>query len=149
MFFIMGVSQGQKKLNFDQLVICGHCGRYGHLEVYMVYSYLSLFFIPVFKWGRRYYVRTTCCDTTVEISGDLGRQIDRGEVTSLPESIIPADYQYRGQGQPQGQTQGQAQPQGQAQTQPEVCAQAKKHCPSCGFETEEDYQFCPKCGQRL
>ena len=33
MFFIMGVSQGQKKLNFDQLVICGHCGRYGHLEV--------------------------------------------------------------------------------------------------------------------
>ena len=47
MFFIMGVSQGQKKLNFDQLIVCGRCGRYGHLEVYMVYSYLSLFFIPV------------------------------------------------------------------------------------------------------
>ena len=50
MFFIMGVSQGQKKLNFDQLIVCGRCGRYGHLEVYMVYSYLSLFFIPVLKW---------------------------------------------------------------------------------------------------
>ena len=33
MFFIMGVSQGQKKLNFDQLIVCGRCGRYGHLEV--------------------------------------------------------------------------------------------------------------------
>ena len=47
MFFIMGVSQGQKKLNFDQLIVCGRCGRYGHLEVYMVYSYLSLFYSGV------------------------------------------------------------------------------------------------------
>ena len=67
----------------------------------------------------------------------------------LPVIFAGIIYQYRGQGQPQGQTQGQAQPQGQTQTQPEVCAQAKKRCPSCGFETEEDYQFCPKCGQRL
>lgn len=123
MFFIMGVSQGQKKLNFDQLVVCGHCGKYGHLEVYMVYSYLSLFFIPVFKWGRHYYVRTTCCDASVEIDGELGRRIDRGEVTSLPESIIPNTVQYQ--------------------------AQNRKRCAACGFETEEDYQFCPKCGTRL
>ncbi len=131
MFFIMGVSQGQKKLNFDQLIVCGHCGRYGHLEVCMVYSYLSLFFIPVFKWGRRYYVRTTCCDTMVEIDAELGRRISRGEVTSLPESIIPADFQYRGQSDMQDSP------------------QTKKRCEACGYETAEDYQFCPKCGQRL
>lgn len=119
----MGISQGQKKLNFDQLIVCGHCGRYGHLEVYMVYSYLSLFFIPVFKWGRHYYVRTTCCDTSVEISSELGRQIARGEVTSLPESIIPRAEAYPVQG--------------------------RRRCGACGFETEEDYQYCPKCGARL
>ncbi|MEI3186501.1 MAG: hypothetical protein V8S27_00225 [Lachnospiraceae bacterium] len=50
MFFIMGISQGEKKLNFDQTIMCNHCGQYGHLEVYMIYSYLSLFFIPIFKW---------------------------------------------------------------------------------------------------
>jgi len=66
----MGVSQGQQKLNFDQLIVCGNCGRYGHLEVYMVYSYLSLFFIPVLKWGRRYYVRTTCCNASAELDGE-------------------------------------------------------------------------------
>lgn len=120
MFFIMGVSQGKKKLNFDQLIICGHCGRYAHLEVYIVYSYLSLFFIPVLKWGRRYYVRTTCCGMTVELEAEQGRQIARGEITSLPESIIPQTYEYHVPGH--------------------------KHCSSCGFETEEDYQFCPKCG---
>lgn len=147
MFFIMGVSQGQKKLNFDQLVICGHCGKYGHLEVYMVYSYLSLFFIPVFKWGKHYYVRTTCCDTTVEIDEELGRRIGRGEVTSLPENIIPADYRYRGPGQAQGQPGGPSQ--GQVQLQQLQQTQPKKRCPSCGFEAAEDYQYCPKCGQRL
>lgn len=123
MFFIMGISQGQKKLNFDQLVVCGHCGKYGHLEVYMVYSCLSLFFIPVFKWGRRYYVRTTCCDASVEIEADLGRQIDRGEVSSLPESVIPNTFRDQ--------------------------LQTKKRCSACGFETEEDYRFCPKCGAKL
>lgn len=121
MFFIMGISQGQKKLSFDQMIVCGNCGKYGHLQVYMVYSCLSLFFIPVFKWGRRYYVRTTCCDFSVQIDEELGRKIRRGEIQSLPEDIIPQTFRYEG----------------------------KKRCVSCGFETEEDYQFCPKCGQRF
>ena len=123
MFFIMGVSQGQKKLNFDQLIVCGRCGRYGHLEVYMVYSYLSLFFIPVLKWGRRYYVRTTCCNASVELDAELGRKIQRGEIPSLPENIIPDS--------------------------PAMLQSGRKRCASCGFETEEDYQFCPKCGREL
>ena len=90
----------------------------------MVYSYLSLFFIPVLKWGRSYYVRTTCCGASVQLDEDLGRRIARGEVTSLPEDIIPAGQGYGGFG-------------------------GRKHCANCGFETEEDYQFCPKCGGRL
>ena len=32
MFFIMGVSQGRKKLNFDQMIVCNNCGKYGHLD---------------------------------------------------------------------------------------------------------------------
>ena len=90
----------------------------------MVYSYLSLFFIPVFKWGRRYYVRTTCCGASVELDGELGRRIARGEAVSLPESIIPAGSGYWNQN-------------------------GHKRCVNCGFETDEDYQFCPKCGGRL
>ena len=121
MFFIMGISQGRKKLNFDQMIVCNNCGKYGHLEVYMIYSYLSFFFIPLIKWGLSYCVRTTCCDTVIPIDNELGRQIERGEVISLPESIIPDNYRYS----------------------------PKRRCSSCGFETEEDFQFCPKCGRRL
>ena len=123
MFFIMVISQGQKKLDFDQVVVCGRCGRYGHLEVYMVYSYFSLFFIPIFKWGRRYFVRTTCCDASVELDAELGRRIWQREIASLPEDIIPDTYS--------------------------AVLQRRKRCAACGFETEEDYQFCPKCGARL
>lgn len=32
MFLIMGISSGEKKLQFDQLEICRFCGRYGHVE---------------------------------------------------------------------------------------------------------------------
>lgn len=122
MFFIMGINQGRKKLNFDQLVVCRNCGRYGHLEVYIVYSCLSLFFIPVFKWGRSYYVRTSCCDKIVPIDTELGKRIERGQPDSLPEDIIPDTFEQRNR---------------------------RKHCSACGFETEEDYQFCPKCGSRI
>ena len=122
MFFIMGVSQGRKKLDYDQVVVCRNCGQYGHLEVYLVYSYLSLFFIPVFKCGYSYYVRTSCCDKHIQIDQKLGKEIERGMVTFLPEDIIPDTYQSSGQ---------------------------KKYCENCGFETEEDYQFCPKCGKPI
>lgn len=122
MFFIMGINQGRKKLNFDQLVVCRNCGRYGHLEVYIVYSCLSLFFIPVFKWGRSYYVRTSCCDKIVPIDTELGKRIERGQLDSLPDDIIPDTFEQRNR---------------------------REHCSVCGFETEEDYQFCPKCGSRI
>ena len=118
MFFIMGISQGKKKLGFDQTVVCPHCGKYGHLEVYMLYSCLSLFFIPILKWGRSYIVHTTCCGQTVPIDPELGRKIEKGQLSSLPEDIIPAACQP---------------------------FPAGKRCSHCGFETGEDFRFCPKC----
>lgn len=127
MFFIMGINQRQKKLDFDQLIVCNRCGRYGHVEVFMVYTCLSLFFIPVFRWGKRYLVRTNCCDNAVEISRELGRKIANGEISSLPEDIIPLSDRSSGGWQAGG----------------------RHCCGSCGFETDEDYQFCPKCGVRF
>lgn len=83
MFFIMGISQGNKKLSYDQLVICKSCGQYGHIEVYMTYMYLSLFFLPIIKWNRRYYIRMSCCGASCPIDAALGRAIKNGEITEL------------------------------------------------------------------
>ena len=63
MFFIMGITEGRKR--FEQLfsIICPACGNAGRAVVYMTYTCLSLFFIPVFKWNRQYYVEMECCGT--------------------------------------------------------------------------------------
>ena len=54
MFFIMGITEGRKDFDFSQTVICDSCGKYGRYQVFMIYTVLSLFFIPTFKWNKRY-----------------------------------------------------------------------------------------------
>lgn len=46
MFFMMGISEGRKELNYHQMIVCDHCGAYGQYRVFMTYTVLSLFFIP-------------------------------------------------------------------------------------------------------
>ncbi|MGN0412521.1 MAG: zinc ribbon domain-containing protein [Lachnospiraceae bacterium] len=124
MFFMMGIMDGRKDLDFNQTVICSLCGRYGRYQVFMTYTVLSLFFIPVMKWNKHYYVQTSCCNTVYELDPELGKRIAHGEnVEILPQHLTRVgggryDYSY-------------------------------KHCEQCGFTTNEDFEFCPKCGRRF
>ena len=123
MFFIMGVTQGRKNFDHDQIVVCGHCGSYGRYQVYMTYMCLSLFFIPCLKWNRRYYVQNTCCDTVYSLAPEIGKQVARGDnVEILPEHLIKVQAGYKSR---------------------------FKKCGNCGFETQEEFEFCPKCGRRF
>ncbi len=121
MFFIMGINSGQKKLDFDQLEVCRCCGKYGHVEVFMTYTYLMLFFIPIFKWNRRYFVRMNCCGSTAELNQDTGKAIEHGEIQGL--TIDSLDFYTNNNG--------------------------SKTCPRCGFVAPADFDFCPKCGSHL
>ena len=47
MFFMMGITDGRKDLDFSQQMICNVCGRYGRYQVFMTYTVLSLFFIDL------------------------------------------------------------------------------------------------------
>ena len=78
MFFMMGITDGRKDLDFSQLITCNICGKYGSFHVFMTYTVLSLFFIPCFKWNRRYYVRTSCCNTLYELDPEVGKAIPSG-----------------------------------------------------------------------
>ena len=127
MFFMMGITDGRKELDYNQTEICGVCGRYGRFQVFMTYTVLSLFFIPCFKWNRRYYVQTSCCNTLYELDREIGRRIERGEAVR----ILPEHLQKVGNDR-SGYRNG-----------------VYKRCPNCGYETTEDFVFCPKCGTRL
>ena len=125
MFFMMGITDGRKELNYNQTEICNICGRYGRYQVFMTYTVLSLFFIPCFKWNRHYYVQTSCCNTIYELDATIGRKIERGEdVRILPEHLRRAGNGRTGY-------------------------IGYKRCANCGYETTEDFVFCPKCGARL
>ena len=128
MFFMMGITDGRKNLNFTQTVICNICGKYGRYQVFMTYTVLSLFFIPCFKWNRHYYVQTTCCHTLYELDPEIGRAIARGE---QPE-IMPRHLTLVRQ-----------------QSQGEFGIYGHKRCENCGYETDEDFEYCPKCGKRF
>lgn len=121
MFFIMGISNGEKKLKFDQLEICNSCGQYGHVEVYMTYMYFMFFFLPLFKWKKRYYVRMSCCGTSCEINTEVGKKIEQGELSHI--SMQDLHFSQK--------------------------TDRRKQCSSCGFTTTEDFLYCPKCGGRL
>ena len=122
MFFIMGLSGGRKALDYAKMVICRHCGSYGRYEVFMTYSQFSLFFIPIFKWNRHFYVKTTCCGMLYELKPEIGRRIlNHEDVTITGEDLFGEQYEEQG----------------------------LKKCEFCGYDMQEDFEYCPKCGRRV
>lgn len=124
MFFMMGITDGRQDLNFTQTIICNNCGRYGRYNVFMTYTVLSLFFIPCFKWNKHYYVQTSCCGTIYELDSEIGKAIARGEQVEIRSEhlsrVNQGAYNYK-----------------------------RRHCSNCGYETEENFEYCPKCGRRF
>ncbi len=125
MFFIMGISSGQKQLDFDQVEICTCCGKYGHMKVFMTYTYLMFFFIPLFKWNKRYFVRMSCCNSMAELDRETGQGIERGQIHHLDIRALNFSVNNGRLGR------------------------ELRRCPNCGYTTEENFDFCPKCGNPL
>ncbi|ERI89735.1 hypothetical protein HMPREF1982_04426 [Clostridiales bacterium oral taxon 876 str. F0540] len=123
MFFIGGVSTKEEKLDFSQTVVCPECGSYGRYEVYMEYMYLSLFFIPAFKWNRKYYVVSSCCGSVYLIYNTLAERVAKGDRITLTEQdlhLVRRGHSFY-----------------------------LRKCINCGFETQEDYKYCPTCSAPL
>ncbi|HWT27145.1 MAG TPA: zinc ribbon domain-containing protein [Mobilitalea sp.] len=126
MFFIFGISSGEKKFNFAQTIICSRCGQFGRLEMFMTFTYISLFFIPVFRWNRQYFVKSSCCNTVYSIDPELGKRLSRGEEVELTEQdlhMVRSGYRQE--------------------------TSDNNYCPHCGYRIEKDFEYCPKCGERL
>lgn len=121
MFFIFGISEGFKELTNSKMNICKNCGSYNTYNVFITYMYLSLFFIPIFKWNIKYYVKSSCCNSVFLLNKEKGKAIKNGEDVVITDSDLSIINGYSKAG---------------------VCS-------NCGFETQEEYIFCPKCGNRL
>lgn len=129
MFFIMGVNQGRKNISHHQMIICDRCGQYGRYEVMMTYLYFSLFFLPIFKWKKRYFVKTSCCHSLYQLDARVGKAVAKGEeveITLQDMTLIQKGTAARQE------------------------TASHKFCIHCGYTTtEDDFAYCPKCGHPL
>ena len=123
MFFMIGITDGQKELNVEQSVHCPSCGNYGFLRIWVSYYQLILFFLPIFRWGKRYTAELSCCGSVFELDPEVGRAIERGEAVRVGEkdlSLIRTGEEAPG-----------------------------RYCPWCGYPLNDEFEYCPKCGTKL
>jgi len=135
MLFIGGISSGRKPIEYLKTVICSRCGAYGRYQVYMTYMYFSFFFIPLFKWNKRFYVEMSCCGAVYELDPEVGQALLRGMDVEIHEEDLTL---YRdGRGNPWNQE------------KESLPAGDRKRCPKCGCEIEAEFAYCPRCGNPL
>lgn len=121
MFFIFGINQKEEKINYNSNLFIHSCGKYGRIEIYKTYMTLSIFFIPTFKWSKKYYVKYNCCNEVYELDKSIGERIQSGENLEIKEEYL-INFYYK---------------------------DTRKVCSNCGSIWNEFYEFCPKCGNKL
>jgi DNA-directed RNA polymerase subunit M/transcription elongation factor TFIIS len=78
------------------------------------------FFIPLFRFGKRYFISCPNCGSVYEISKDEGKRLERDPNAEVnPEKII------------------------------RLAKRSSQYCPACGASVEPGSRFCPRCGQKL
>ena len=157
MFLMIGIEEGRKEFDYSRTAICKNCGRYGRLLVFMTFTSLLLFFIPCFKWNKQYYVQMSCCGKFYRLNSEVGKQIARGEDVEIrPEDLEPvAGWQNNGGWQNNSGWQNNGgwpnyhNEYGDSNNSANSYRPKKRRCFYCGFETDEDFDYCPKCGRKF
>lgn len=99
MFFFIALTNRQEDLGIQWLE-CSHCQKKERAHIYLTYQVLILFFIPVFKWNKRYLVKMEDCGSLYEVEDasleklHLLKSGDRKKYCPYCLAEIDASYQY-------------------------------------------------------
>lgn len=121
MFFIIGVTSGSAKLGIRN---CGYfpcCSLSGSAAmVTCVYQQFTLFFLPLFRFGKRYFISCPGCGAVYEISREEGKRVERD-----PGTVVDPNRIHR------------------------VAGRSARFCPNCGSQVNPDSRYCPYCGAKM
>lgn len=120
-FAVMGINEEVKQLPFHKNTVCKKCGRYGSLDGFMTCNVFSVFFIPIFRFSKKYYLKSSCCGTVFEVSDEKGRKMEYGQSVDFDDSELNCSNYYT----------------------------KSPYCPSCGYPLSKDHNFCPRCGRKI
>lgn len=87
MLFIGGLTHKEERLEMPQPLDCEACAQKGQYELWMSAWSLTLFFIPVLKWGRSYRLYSPCCRRWHCLERKVGQELAQG----LKKSLDPQD----------------------------------------------------------
>lgn len=124
MFFILGIENKEKVIKTIRNIICKACGQMSSYELIITYSFLHIFFIPIIRWNRRYYLKARCCNSLFQISKETFDVINNGS----EEDININDYELKELNNPNSN---------------------RVICNNCGKISESHFEYCPYCGKKL
>ena len=122
MFFIISSYPKEEELFYKDNMRIHSCGGYQRTKIIMQYYVLSFFFLPIFKFKKRYFITYTCCGKSYELNKDIGREIERGNNPDIREEDYIQEFSNYN---------------------------SSNKCPYCGYELSSDFDFCPKCGRKI
>ncbi len=122
MFLLTEVESRSKDLSYydDEMHVCKRCGKECNYEFVFSYDVFKIFLLPVFKLNKKYYAKSSCCETYFVISKAVGKFINKGKLTIMRD----LDIQYNEE------------------------SDFYKHCSFCDYESPHQYSFCPRCGRK-
>lgn len=125
MFFIAGIYSKKEELDYYEPIMCSCCTKYGRYEAFMEYSVFSLFFIPLFKFNKKFYARTTCCNSLYLITNkEKGLMMEREQGHNV--FLKDEDLKVIQKG-----------------------TSCLSLCTNCGYQANEEHKYCPNCGNKL
>lgn len=125
MFFVgvFGIEEKHKEIRSIQNMVCKDCEGMTTYQLIEVYNFFHFFFIPIFKWSHRYYLKCRSCNAVFQISNELGQRLKLGENLIINDedlNLVFRDENYV----------------------------RVARCSSCGREIESEFQYCPHCGHK-
>lgn len=128
MFFIgiFGIENRQKEIKTLTNLCCKNCNCINGAKLIKSFACFHFFFIPIFKWNENYYVICNDCNYTYSISKEKGKAIEKGENIEITywdlEEVHISSYDGH---------------------------YNIKRCTRCNKELENNYEFCPYCGEKI
>lgn len=122
MFFIgiFGVDNKVEEIKNTLNINCNHCDKQS-LSLLKTYNRFHFFFIPLFKWKIKYYIKCNSCDSVYEISNEKGEKIEKEGY----------DLNYW-----------------DMKNAHEVYVSQEIVCSQCNNVIDKKFKYCPNCGTR-
>lgn len=129
MFFIgvFGIENKNKEVTMLNNLSCKICNKVIDGKLIKNFDFFHFFFVPLFKWNEMYYITCENCKSIYSISNEKGKAIEKGENVNLTYWDLQEV---------------------QNNFHDDNYSEIKK-CPICGSAVNNNFKYCPNCGQRL